>query len=113
MVRLSMWDDTAKAIREGTFALIKPVMTSTEGRWVAITKCMPAARAICARRQIESSTSLGATIIRSASSSMMMTICGRGFSLPAAVIILLYPLISRTLLSANKEYRRSISCTAQ
>ncbi len=29
---------TAKAIRVGTLALIRPVRTSTEGRWVAKTK---------------------------------------------------------------------------
>ena len=34
----STMEDTAKAIREGIFALIRPVMTSTEGRWVAITR---------------------------------------------------------------------------
>lgn len=56
----------------------RPVITSTDGRWVAMTRCMPAARAIWAKRQMESSTSLGATIIRSASSSMMMTIWGSG-----------------------------------
>ena len=43
---------------------------------VAIIRWMPAARASCARRQIASSTSPGATIIRSASSSTIMTICG-------------------------------------
>ena len=53
-------------------------MTSTLGRWVAMTRCIPAARAIWARRQTESSTSLGAAIIRSANSSMMMTIWGMG-----------------------------------
>ena len=68
--------DTVKAIRLGMLALIKPVTTSTEGRWVATTRCIPAARASWARRQMESSTSLGAAIIRSASSSMMMTIWG-------------------------------------
>ena len=76
IVRLSTWEATAKAMREGTFALIRPVMTSTDGRCVATTRCMPAARAICAKRQIASSTSFGAAIIRSESSSMMMTICG-------------------------------------
>ena len=32
MTRLSVWLETANAIREGTFALIIPVITSTEGR---------------------------------------------------------------------------------
>ena len=53
-------------MRLGMFALIRPVTTSTDGRCVATTRCMPAARAICARRQIASSTSFGAAaIIRS------------------------------------------------
>ena len=82
MVRLSIWEETAKAIRVGTLALIRPVTTSTEGRWVAIMRCIPAARAFWAIRQMASSTSLEATIIKSASSSMMMTICGMG-SMPS------------------------------
>ena len=40
---------------------------------------MPTARAICARRAIDSSTSLLATIIRSASSSITTTMKGSGF----------------------------------
>ena len=32
ITRESTWELTAKAIREGTLALIIPVMTSTEGR---------------------------------------------------------------------------------
>ena len=76
MVRESTCEDTANAIRLGMFALMMPVITSTLGRCVAITRCIPAARAICARRQMESSTSFGAAIMRSASSSMMMTIRG-------------------------------------
>ena len=56
-----------------------PVITSTLGRWVAIIKCIPAARAICANRQMASSTSLGAAIIRSANSSMIMTIFRQQF----------------------------------
>ena len=71
----SICDLTAKAIRLGMLALIIPVMTSTDGLCVAITRCIPAARAICASRQIAFSTSLGAAIIRSASSSIIITIC--------------------------------------
>ena len=41
---------------------------------------MPTARAFWARRMIESSTSAGATIIRSASSSMMQRMYGSGWS---------------------------------
>ena len=56
------------------FALITPVMTLTDGLCVAITRWIPAARASCASRQMDSSTSPGATIIKSASSSMMTMI---------------------------------------
>ena len=75
-MRDSIAEATAKAIREGIFAFIRPVMTSDEGRWVATIRWMPAARPIWATRQIDSSTSLAATSIRSASSSMTTTIWG-------------------------------------
>jgi hypothetical protein len=64
---------TAKAMRAGKLALISPVTTSTEGRWVEITRWMPVARASCARRVMVRSVSSGASIIRSASSSIMTT----------------------------------------
>ena len=60
-------------MRLGKLALMRPVMTSTDGRWVARIRCRPAARAFWAMRATEVSTSLGATIIRSANSSMTMT----------------------------------------
>ena len=69
-------DDTENAILDGTFALIRPVITLTDGRCVAITICIPAALASWARRHIAASTSPGATIIRSASSSTIITISG-------------------------------------
>ena len=69
---------TWKLMRVGRFALITPVMTSTDGRWVAMIRWMPAARAFCASRWIRNSTSLPAVIIRSASSSTITTICGSG-----------------------------------
>ena len=77
MTRLSASDDTANASREGTLALMTPVMTSTDGRWVAITRCRPTARAICAIRQMASSTSRAATIMRSLSSSTTTRMNGR------------------------------------
>ena len=58
IVRESIFDDTRNEMRAGRFALMRPVMTSTDGRWVARIRWMPTARAICARRQIDSSTSL-------------------------------------------------------
>ena len=70
ITRESVALDTAKASRAGTLALIRPVITFTDGRWVAITRWMPTARAIWASRQIDSSTSRAATIMRSASSSI-------------------------------------------
>jgi hypothetical protein len=70
MTRESVCEETANAIRAGTFALIMPVMMSALGRWVASSRWMPTARDFCARRMIESSTSPGAIIIRSASSSI-------------------------------------------
>ena len=47
--------------------------TFPDGLCVATIKCIPAARAICARRQIDSSIWDGAAIIKSASSSIMIT----------------------------------------
>ena len=70
ITRESVCDETANAMRDGTFALIIPVITSTEGRCVASTRWMPTARDFCASRMIASSTSCGEIIIRSASSSM-------------------------------------------
>jgi hypothetical protein len=70
IVRLSACVAIASAIRDGTFALMSPVTTSTDGRWVATMRWMPTARAICAIRTMCASTSRGATIMRSASSSM-------------------------------------------
>ena len=51
-----------------------------EGRWVATIRWMPAARASCVSRQMYSSTSFLQTIIRSASSSMMITMRAMGRS---------------------------------
>ncbi len=78
MTRLSASDDTEKAMRLGMFALITPVITSTDGRCVAITRWMPTARAICAMRTMESSTSRAATIMRSLSSSTTTRMKGSG-----------------------------------
>ena len=78
--RESVTDDVANAMREGTLALIRPVTTSTDGRCVARTRWMPAARASWVMRTIASSTSRGATIIRSASSSTMTNRYGYGRS---------------------------------
>ena len=76
ITRLSVCEATEKAMREGMLALMTPVMTSTEGRWVAITRWMPTARAIWAMRTTASSTARPATIIRSFNSSMTTTMKG-------------------------------------
>ena len=73
MVRLSTRAATRNEMREGKLALMRPVSTSTDGRCVARIRWMPTARAIWARRVIDSSTSCEETIMRSASSSMMIT----------------------------------------
>ncbi len=57
MVRESIFDDTRKAIRLGKLALIRPVITLTDGRWVARIRWMPMARAFCARSASGFSTS--------------------------------------------------------
>ena len=74
-----------------------PVITSTRGDCVASTMWMPTARAFCAIRMIESSTSAGATIIRSASSSITQRMYGSGAS----------PRDARTLLSSTSERVRA------
>ena len=76
MVRESILLETWNERRVGMLALIRPVMTSTLGRWVARMRCTPEARAFCARRAISSSIFLPTTIIRSASSSMTTTMKG-------------------------------------
>jgi hypothetical protein len=81
--------------------LIVPVMMSVEGRCVASSRWMPTARAFWARRMIASSTSAGATIIRSASSSMTQRMNGSGFS----------PLASRTLFSSAMLRARALLMT--
>ena len=90
IVRESTFAETWNAMRVGKFALMRPVMTSTDGRCVARIRWMPAARAFCARRVIGSSTFLPTVIIRSASSSTMTTMRGsvleqrRGLRIAAA-----------------------------
>ena len=112
--------DTAKASRLGTFALMRPVTTSTLGRWVASTRWMPEARASCVMRTIESSTSRGATIMRSASSSTTTSRYGYGVStrsLPAGSTISfastarLKSSMWRKPNDARSSYRMSISLT--
>ena len=59
-----------------TFALMRPVMTSTEGRWVQPIIVMHAAQARAFCRQTAWNPTLEAAIMRSAISSMMMTTYG-------------------------------------
>ncbi len=76
MVRESTAEAVANAMRAGMFALMSPVMTSTDGRCVPSTRWMPVARASCAMRVICFSTWIGACSMRSASSSMTTTMYG-------------------------------------
>ena len=76
MTRESVSEDVANARRDGTLVLMRPVTTSTDGRCVARTRWMPAARAFWVMRTIASSMSRGAVIMRSASSSTTATMYG-------------------------------------
>src|SRR4029450_6192558 len=60
IVRESIWDAIANAIRLGKLALMSPVTTLTLGRCVARTMWMPVARAFWASRAIGSSAVLAA-----------------------------------------------------
>ena len=75
-MRLSILLATRNAILLGMFDLIRPVTTVACGRCVARIRWMPTARAFCARRTMKLSTSLPLVIIKSASSSMMITMYG-------------------------------------
>ena len=76
MVFESIPADTLKAIRAGKLALMLPVMMVVVGLCVAMTMCIPTARASCAIRAIGNSISLPAVMIRSPNSSMITTIYG-------------------------------------
>ena len=76
IVRESIREVTWKETRAGTLALMRPVMTSTDGRCVARIRWIPDARAFCAERVICSSTSRPEVIMRSASSSITITMYG-------------------------------------
>ena len=72
----SIEEETANDTRVGIFDLITPVIISADGLWVATIKCIPAARASWVILIIDSSTSLAATNIKSASSSIITNING-------------------------------------
>ena len=73
MTRESRPEETLSAARVSMLDLMRPVTTLADGLWVAMMRWMPAARASCAMRTMEASTSFPATIMRSESSSMMIT----------------------------------------
>ena len=101
-MRLSIWLAMANAIRLGKFALMRPVTTLTDGRCVASTMWMPVARAFWASRTIGSSTFLPSRIMRSASSSMTITMYGswrRGVHRRALVV----GLMLRAVAPANRR----------
>ena len=74
--------DVSAATKAGVMVVNAPTSNIVTAAELACGLIVATARAICARRQIASSTSPGATIIRSASSSTMTTICGRAGSKP-------------------------------
>ena len=110
IVRESIWDAIANAIRLGKLALMRPVTTLTDGRWVARTRWIPVARAFWASRTIGSSTVWPLRIIRSASSSTMITMYGSRSAGSARVS--LYEAMFLAVAPANFRYRISISPTA-
>ena len=77
----SICDLSANDILLGRLAFIIPVITSVDGLCVATTRCIPTALAFCAILAIDSSTLPAATIIRSASSSIIIIMNGI-FSMP-------------------------------
>src|SRR3989344_5482098 len=97
--------ETLKAMRQGILALIKPVITSTDGRWVDSTRWIPVARAIWAILVTASSTSDGANNMISASSSTMIIRYGKAWNPDISLNISIF--LAPT--SANNLYRRSIS----
>ena len=123
----SIFVETWKAILVGIFALIKPVMTSTEGLWVANIRWIPAALAFCAILAIRCSTFFPTNIIMSANSSTTTTIDGntsrysssfsfKGFNIcfpffSASRIFLLNPAKFLTPIMDINLYLLSISAT--
>src|SRR3989338_1340074 len=119
MVFESIWLATWSAMRVGMFALMSPVMTFTDGRWVERRRCMPTARDICARRTMQASSSRGYICMMSASSSMTMTMYGIAsgisfapFFFAGSNVFLWYVSISRARSASSTLYLRSISLAA-
>ena len=71
---LSVTDETLQLILAGKFALIRPVTTSTDGRCVAMMRCMPHALDFCASIHICLWKVFLETCIRSENSSITRTI---------------------------------------
>ncbi len=108
---------------------MRPVITSTEGLWVASIRWIPAALAFCAILAIKCSTFLPTNIIISANSSTTTTIDGSsskysswlsnsGFSIcfplsAASLIFLLKPARFLTPINDISLYLLSISTTHQ
>ena len=76
MVRESIWLRDLERNARGDIRFDEAGDTSTDGRWVARSRWMPVARAICARRTMEPSTSRPKDVMRSAISSMPIKMKG-------------------------------------
>ena len=74
MMRLSNLLATMKAMRLGILALMRPVITSMLGLWVASTRWIPTARDMAASLARVDSSSFPVVAMRSANSSMITTI---------------------------------------
>ena len=74
------------ATRPGMFALIAPVMIFASGRCVARMRCIPAARAFWVMRWMSGLTSLPHCPMRSAASSMMITMYGTVFGMSLVAV---------------------------
>jgi len=110
IVLLSISDTTPNAILVGILALMSHVITLTDGLCVATIRWIPTARAFCAIRVIQFSTSfLFHDIIRSANSSMTNTMR----YIFSQIIFLLYSSSFLTLCFLSREYLISISSTVR
>ena len=109
----STFDETWKEILLGKFDLINPVITSTDGRCVAKTKCIPTALAFWANLVIGSSIAFPEVIIKSANSSIRTTIYGTFSIVSSSFCFEWYSAMFLTLTSEKTWNLLSISDIAE